>query len=117
MNQRSRLGGRKLGRIYAMEDWAVSTSSLGSPRDRLETGEVEQQEGYAVTEKAATPYEVSLVDIARPGKQRCKLTLYQQARSTQAYTRLARKRGKSMDTQTISRGIDMEFTERWELER
>lgn len=99
-----------------MEDWVVSASALGSPADGLETGEVEQQEGYAVTEKAATRYEVCLLDIARPGKQRCKLTLCQHTQSTQAHARLARKKGKSMGTPTISRVIDMEFTERWESE-
>lgn len=54
--------------------------ALGSPEDSLEIEEVEQQEGYAVTEKAEARYEVCLLDIARPGKQRCKLTLYQHAR-------------------------------------
>ncbi|KAJ7702605.1 hypothetical protein B0H14DRAFT_2648042 [Mycena olivaceomarginata] len=108
LNQPSRLGRRRLERIDEMEDWVVSASTLGSPGDSLETGKVQQQERYAVTEKAATRYEVCLLDIARPGKQRsCILA---------EYVRLARKKGKSMETPTISRVIDMEFTERWESE-
>ncbi|KAJ6492688.1 hypothetical protein DFH09DRAFT_1451444 [Mycena vulgaris] len=98
LNQPSRLGGRKLKRINEMEDWVVSASALGLPGDSLETGEVEQQEGYTVTEKAETRYEVCLLDIARPGKQR------------------SRKKGESMKTPAISRAINMEFTERWESE-
>ncbi|KAJ7782219.1 hypothetical protein DFH07DRAFT_1010091 [Mycena maculata] len=98
LNQPSRLRGRKQGRVDEMWECVVSASTLGSRGHSLETEEVEQQEGYTVTEKAATRYEVCLLDIARPGKQR------------------ARKKRKSMETPTISRVIDMEFTERWASE-
>jgi hypothetical protein len=97
-----------------MEEWVVDPSATGSPEYDREIREAEEREEYAVAERAA--HEVCLLDIARPGRQRRRLTRYQHARSTESSTRLARKKGKSGKTPTIDRVADSEVNERWESE-